>query len=118
MFSDVISLGELQLKLLKRDTTETIERTYVSAAILLAGVLVLLACLPVGMFAAVHLLHETLDTSIAMSFAIVVAASFSVGVMVTAIGFIKLKKAGNSFRRSQSEFSKNVDWLKQTLKRR
>ena len=117
MFSDFISLTELQMKLLKRDTTETVQRTYISAAFFVAGVLTLLACLPVGMLGIVYVLSEHYELDLASCFGIVVAAGLLLGVTATAIGFFKLKKAGNIFHRSQTEFSKNVDWLKSSLKR-
>ena len=116
MFSDFISLSELQLKLLKRDTAETVQRTYISAAFFVAGILILLACLPVGMLGIVYVLSEFFELDLASSFGIVVAVGLFIGVISAAIGFVKLKKAGNIFHRSQTEFSKNVDWLKNSLK--
>ena len=117
MFSDFIALTELQVKLLKRDTSETVQRTYISIAFVVIGIIVLLSCLPVGMLGVVYVLSETLNLGLSISFAIVVAIGLLVGIVSALIGYLKLKKAGNIFHRSQTEFVKNVDWLKSSLKR-
>ena len=116
MFSDFISLTELQLKLLKRDTSETVQRTYISAAFFIAGILILLACLPVGMLGTVYVFSEFFEMDLALAFGVVVALGLVTGLIAASIGFLKLRKAGNIFHRSQTEFSKNVDWLKSSLK--
>ena len=115
MCSDLLSLTELQLKLLKRDSSEAVRRTYVSVAFLVVGVLVLLACLPVGMLAIVYLLHEFCELDMALSLIVVVGTGFFLGTLFATIAYIKLKKVGNMFHRSQTEFSKNVDWLKSSM---
>ena len=115
MFSDLLSLTELQMKLLKRDSSEAVQRTYVSIAILVVGLLILFACLPVGMLAIVYSLHEFGNLTMAMSLIIVVAAGLFLGVVLASIAYFKLKKVGNIFHRSQTEFSKNVDWLKNSM---
>ena len=115
MFGDLVSLSELQLKLLKRDSTEAIQRTYVSIAFLVVGLLILFACLPVGMLAIVYVLHEFAELDMASSLLIVVASGLLSGIVIALIAFFKLKKAGNIFHRSQTEFSKNVDWLKNSM---
>ena len=117
MASDLISLSELQLKLLKRDSTEAVQRTYVSVAFLVIGLLILFACLPVGMLAIVYALHEFVQLDMASSLLIVVATSFVIGTLILAIAFFKLKKVGNIFHRSQTELVKNVDWLKSSMDR-
>ena len=116
MFSDFIALTELQMKLLKRDTAETVQRTYVSIGLLVAGILILLSCLPVGMLGIVYVISEFLELDLALSFGVVVGIGLLLGIISALIGFFKLKKAGNIFHRSQTEFSKNVDWLKSSLK--
>ena len=116
MFSDFISLSELQLKLLKRDTAETVQRTYISIAFVVIGILILLACLPVGMLGVVYVISDVFELGWASSFGIVVASALLIGALTAFIGYLKLKKAGNIFHRSQTEFSKNVDWLKSSLR--
>ena len=116
MFSDFISLSELQLKLLKRDTTETVQRTYISAAFFIVGILILLACLPVGMLGIVYAISDYFELGWAASFGIVVAGALFIGATSTFVGYLKLKNAGNIFHRSQEEFSKNVHWLKSSLR--
>ena len=116
MFSDFISLSELQLKLLKRDTAETIQRTYVSAAFFIIGILILIACLPVGMLGIVYVISDLYELGWAASFGIVVASALLIGTISAFIGYLKLKKAGNIFHRSQTELSKNVEWLKSSLR--
>ena len=115
MCSDLLSLTELQMKLLKRDSAEAVHRTYFSIAILAIGLLILFACLPVGMLAIVYVLHEFAQLTMAMALIIVVASGLLVGTVLASVAYFKLKKVGNIFHRSQTEFSKNVDWLKNSM---
>ena len=115
MFGDLLSLSELQLKLLKRDSSEAVSRTYFSIAILVVGLLVLFACLPVGMLAIVFVLHEFLELSMSVSLIIVVATGLFLGALLALIAYFKLKRVGNVFHRSQTELSKNVHWLKNSM---
>ena len=117
MFSDLLSLSELQVKLLKRDGSEAIHRTYVSIAFLVVGLLILLACLPVGMLAVVYSLHEFCQLSMSISMIIVVATGLVSGAILALIAYFKLKRVGNVFERSQTELSKNIDWLKNSMTR-
>ena len=115
MFSDLMSLTELQMKLFKRDSSEAVQRTYISIAFLVVGLLILFACLPVGMLAIVYSLHEFANLTMALSLIIVVAAGLFFGVVLSSIAYFKLKRVGNIYHRSQTEFSKNVDWLKNSM---
>ena len=115
MVGDIVSLSELQLKLLKRDSTEAVQRTYISIAFLVVGLLILFACLPVGMLAIVFILHEFCNLDLATSLLIVVGSGLLSGIVIASIAYFKLKKAGNIFHRSQTEFSKNVTWFKNSM---
>ena len=116
MVSDLLELGELQLKLLKRDTTETISRTYIAVGLVVVGLITLFACLPIGMLAIAQVLHESAELSMVMSYTIVVGLGLILSGLLVLIGYFKLKRVGNVFRRSESEFSENVKWLKASLK--
>ena len=117
MISDVVSLSELQVQLFKRDTSEAVQRTYIGAAVVLIGSLILLSCLPVGLMALGQLLHQTFELSLAAALGIIFSIGIFLGSLTAYFGIRKLKKVGNVYRRSQEELSQNVRWLKSSLKR-
>ncbi len=117
MVSDVLSLTELQYQLFKSDTTEAVQRTYLAISVLLVGSLIILSCLPVGLMALVHLVHQTTELSLGISYAIVMAIGLLFGSLIGYVGFRRLQNVGNVYRRSQEELTQNVRWLKSSLKR-
>jgi hypothetical protein len=117
MVSDVISLLELQVQLFRHDTSEAVQRTYKAAAAMLIGSLILLSCLPLGLLAFAHLLHQSSKLSLGASYAIVVSLGLLAGSSITFFGFARLRRVGNVYRRSQEELSQNARWLKSSFKR-
>ena len=114
--SDVLMLIELQLKLLKLDSAETLKRSYFALSLLGIGILVLIASLPLAMIVAGYALHELFELSLATSFGFSLIVGLISGMMFVMIGWRKLSRSTNVFARSKEEFFDNVAWLKSTLK--
>ncbi len=117
LFGDILSLAELQMKLLKRDAAETVQRTYFAAGLLAIGALLLLACLPIAMLTIALLLREFTQLTLGQSLSIVLGSGLVAAFGAAAYGWFKLKRVGNIFRRSEEEFTRNVEWLKKSMKR-
>ncbi len=113
--SDVVTLVELQLKLLKADVRDG-SRQIIGSAILLAvaGVFAL-ACFPVALVALALGMAGWFGISHALAFLF----SFLIGLVVTCLtclaAYLSLRKGIGIFDRSRTELVENVHWIKMAL---
>lgn len=115
---DLITLAELQWELLQVDTARSFRRLLILLSIGFLAAAILLGCVPVALFALGYVLAEQLNLS--MSAAMI--SSAGVGVVIGALfllaAYLLSKQLTAGFDESKSEFAKNVQWLKSTLRHR
>jgi len=113
---DVIELSELQGQLFVLDVKSTGQKTRTSIVLGVIGACVLLGTMPVLLFALAELLVEQLDWARSAGFAV----SAAVGILASAAFLVaswnRLSAGLNSMQRSRDEFSRNIAWIKSSLR--
>jgi uncharacterized membrane protein YqjE len=115
---DVIELGELQAQLLMSELKKSSQKTRTCLILAIVGVCLLLASLPVALFALAEVLVEQLDWSRSAAFGV----SALVGLLLSGVLFgwtYAIARRGLfSLQRSRDEFNQNIAWIKSTLRDR
>jgi hypothetical protein len=115
---DLVTLGELQLRLLAVDGQEGLTRFLWPVAVILSGLALILAALPVLLIALALTLTELWQFTPAQAAGIAAGASLLVSLLLMAIGYGGWRAAsGGMFDRSQREWKQNVRWIKDALQR-
>jgi uncharacterized membrane protein YqjE len=115
---DVIELAELQAQLFALDVKNTSAKTKTSLLLAVVGVCVLLGSIPVALFALAELLHEQLEWSAAASFGVATLVGVLVSACILAAAWVKFKTGLDTLRRSREELSRNIAWVKSSLRSR
>ena len=110
LFSDLIDIVELQIRLGREDTKIAFRSSIIPA-------ITLMVALPVLGFALAKLVQDQFKISEWLSHLLVGAAMIVIAMMMVGIAFHMLKVAIRVFKRSASELSNNVRWLKSVIRR-
>lgn len=114
---DVITLGELQVRLLVHDVKETGRRATVGIVFLMAMTAILLGSVPVLLLGLGELLVQLAGWNRAGSY-LLIAALAAIGAVVAGLYTVrKLKKAGASLNRSSSELQSNLAFVKSLFRK-
>ena len=113
---DVIELGELQSQLFVHDVKSTTQKTRMSLLLSGVGACVLLGSVPVMLFALGELIAER--TGWPRSGGLAIAALIGIGVSagILAAAWNRLSVGLHSMQRSRAELSRNIAWVKSSLK--
>ena len=115
---DVIELAELQAQLLTSELKKSSQKTRTCLILAIVGFCLLLASIPVALFALAEVLVEQLDWSRSSGFGVAAL----VGLLVSAVFFgsaYSIVRSGLiSLQRSRQEFNQNIAWIKSTLRDR
>jgi hypothetical protein len=114
---DTMTLAELQLELLGIDCRDGIQRLRFPAVLLLIAAMVVTGSVAIALVACAELLTQTVGLSRATAFAIAAAGGLGVAVTLGLVGRAYLRGVTGIFHRSQDEWARNVDSLRQVLKR-
>ena len=114
---DVVTLAELQGKLVLLDFREGLAKLVTPVVAVFAGAAIGLGCVPIALAALALLLQEITTLSLAACFGISLAVGlFACGVL-TIVAFGVVKSGLKMFDRSLYEWGRNRKWIKDTLKR-
>ena len=116
--SSVKALADLQIQLLKVDLRECVQRIRMPTLVLITGLMLGAACLPVLLAAGALLLVEYFDFSYAAAFGIAVAVGLGLSLLLSAVSWNRLTKGFSALQRSQQEFLRNVNFVKGGVKQR
>jgi hypothetical protein len=115
---DVIELTELQLRLLQLDVNKSTQKLRVCLILAIVGICLLIASIPVALFALAEVFAEQLDWSRSAAF----GASALIGVILSAIfagaAYGVVRSGLFSLERSREELNNNVAWVKTSLRNR
>jgi len=113
---DVIELGELQAQLFGHDIKSTTQKTRSSLLLSVIGLCVLLGTIPVILFALAELVVEQLHWPRSAGFAVAAAVGIAVSAGILIAAWKRLSAGLNSMQRSRDELSRNIAWLKSSLR--
>jgi hypothetical protein len=112
--SDIVTLMELQLQLLKADAQDCFWRIAVALSLMVAAFAALLGCFAMALMSLAYGLIQ-LGFSAWSAFLTAAGLGMVVVIVLGMIGWLFGRKAPTVFHRSQDEFKSNVDWVKQVL---
>jgi hypothetical protein len=115
---DVIELSELQVDLLRLDLAKSSRRARRCLIFTVVGACLLLASLPVSLFAIAETLVENVGWSRAAAFAAAAAIGLTLGALFAAGAYAMLRNGIISLQRSREELSSNLKWIKSALRNR
>jgi uncharacterized membrane protein YedE/YeeE len=110
-----MTLGELQVDLLKADMEDALTASTRPVTILVGGVALGLSSVPILLIAVAHAFREWLGFSWAASYFVAALIGLAIAVAAIVVGWRLLRKGLAAFERSQVEFRRNLTWLKQSL---
>jgi uncharacterized membrane protein YciS (DUF1049 family) len=113
---DVIELGELQAQLFAHDVKSTTQKTRTSLILAVVGVCVLLGAIPVLLFALGELISEQTGWPLSAGLAIAAVVGIAISAAILAVAWNRLNVGLSSMQRSRDEFSRNVAWVKSSLR--
>jgi len=114
---DLITLGELQAKLLLLDAQEGLTRLAIWAGVLAVGALLALACFPVCLAVIALWIAELGGLSTAQAFTISLLLGLIVAAAMIGAGIYTIRSRATFLQRSWTEWRQNVRWVKETLRR-
>ncbi len=109
---NVIELAELQVQLAKEDAADAIRIAVQPILIMVIGGILLLASLPILLFAIAGFIARYSDLSLEVA-QLIVSLTASVAAIVALILSVRVLKSSLApFTRSSQEFKQNITWLK------
>ncbi len=114
---NVLTLAELQAQLLVADLRHCRHKLFVPGLVLLVGVALALACFPFALIVLALCIKETVGTTYAASFLIVLGLGIVTGASLCTFSWIQIRKHTAVLSRSQQELVRNVLWIKKVLER-
>jgi len=117
LMSDVLTLAELQGKLLVLDVESGVWKIVPLAVTLLAGVVLAVSCLPIALATVALALDEYTELSLVQAFAFSLLGGVVLSLLLIAIAIWQFKAGLRLLERSQHEWKQNIRWIKNTLQR-
>jgi hypothetical protein len=114
---DVLTLAELQGKLALVDLREGTAKVFVTLAALMIGVAWGMGCFPIALVALAVARTESSTLSLSASFGIALLVGLGLSALLTIPALIALRAEIHMFDRSLTEWRRNLQWFKDTLKR-
>jgi hypothetical protein len=114
---DIVSLAELQFELFRIDCREGLKRMLVPVAMLLVAGIVAVGTVPIALIFIAEFLTQAAGLSRAAAFLIVALSGFIVALAIGVAAWRRLRGVVRVFERSREELTRNMTWIKHTLKR-
>jgi hypothetical protein len=115
---DVIELSELQTRLLLLDIKKSTQRTRTCLILAVVAACLLLGSIPVALYALARVFVEFLEWPESASFGLAALIGLVIAAIIGGAAYAIVKSGLFSLDRSREEFSRNIAWIKMTLKDR
>ncbi len=115
---DVIELGELQAQLFALDVKRTSLNARGAFVLTVAGASFLLSAISVGLFALAELLVEELEWDKSTADLVTAVVGVALGGGILAAAWRQWQSGISALDRSREELSRNIAWLKSSLRNR
>lgn len=116
LLADAIELVELQVSLVKLNAHQAGTRAIWPLAFLSAGAVLALASLPILLIAVAYLLHDLANLPEWAAFGITFLVCVLLGGLAAYVAVRQLASLAHTFDDSGAELSKNLTWLKSSLR--
>jgi len=115
---DAIELAELQAQLFALDVKSSSRKARTSLVLAVVGLCILLGTIPVALIALAELLNEVIGwpTAAGYGVATLVGLLISAGILLAA--WASIRQGIVTMQRSRDELTKNIAWLKSSLRSR
>lgn len=113
---DIMEVGELQVQLAKIDAKVAVERLFAAAIMMIGGVGMIVACLPLIALGAANCLADQLAWTPWLAQLLVGTLLTCGALLLTILGVYRLRYSLTAFSITSSELTKNVSWLKQLIR--
>jgi len=114
---DIVSLAELQFELFSNDCRTGLKELLLPFSLLLFAGIVAVGTVPVALMVIAEILSQAAGLSRAAAFAIAALCGSIVAAALGIAGWSHIRGCGRIFKRSREELARNMNWIKQTLKR-
>lgn len=112
---DLASLAELQAELAAADFRVAVRKAAVPIALTVVGLTVVSASVPVALLGAGWLLASALNIDQAWATLLTAGVAMAFAGLVAGLGARQLRHSFESFRRSRSQLSLNLAWVRNVL---
>jgi hypothetical protein len=117
LLHDLVTLSELQGRLLITDAREGVSHLLTPIAVIAAGILVLVGSIPIALVTLALLLIQTTTLTQVQAFGVSLLVGLVIGALLAGGGFWCLRHGNPMFHRTQTEWRQNVKWAKDALSR-
>lgn len=117
LLHDVVTLSELQARLLVADAREGVTHLVTPIVIIAIGLLVILGCIPVAFITLALLLVETTTLTAVQAYGVSLLSGLVFGAALAAGGYWYLRHGSPVFERTQIEWRQNMKWAKDAIGR-
>jgi len=112
---DLASLAELQAKLTAIDFREAARKSAIPILLTGVGLAVVMASVPVALFAAGWLLALALKIHHGWGMLLTAGVAMGLGALLAGVGGMRLRHSFDSFRRSRKQLWLNLAWVRTVL---
>jgi protein-S-isoprenylcysteine O-methyltransferase Ste14 len=113
---DALTLAELQVRLLTVDLRDARRGAGTALALLLAGAILALGCVPLLLIGGARLLVDLADWPASAAYAAVGALAAAVALVLLRLGWRHTTAALATVQRSREELMETLRWLKDSLR--
>src|SRR5688572_10437114 len=117
LMSDVVTLAELQGRLLMIDAEAGLWKIIPFVITLTAGVILAICCVPIAMATIALALVQYGGLSHVVAFAYTLLGGSVLSLLLVAAAFWQYKRGMRLLERTQNEWKQNMRWIKNTLSR-
>ena len=112
---DLASLAELQARLAATDLRDAARKSAIPLILTAAGLAVVVASVPVALFAGGWLLASALKIHQGWAMLLTAGAAMALGGLAAGVGGMLLRHSFDSFRRSRKQLWLNLAWIRTVL---
>ena len=117
LLQDLVTLAELQARLLVLDVRDGAQRLLWPVGLLLVGTAIAVACLPVAFITVALALVETTKLTLAQAFGVSLLSGMVLTTLIAGLGWALFRRRPDLLERSRAEWQQNVKWTKHALRR-
>jgi hypothetical protein len=113
--NDALTMADLQMRLAWADTGRLLRDLIYPGSLLVAGVVLVLGCVPFALVTIAIAMDEATRLTLAQASALTLAGGLIVGALTALAAVLWIRRGLRPFQRSLSECELNLKWIKKIL---